>query len=323
MSIVLGTKKSTTAPPLTERAFQTQVIALARLLGWLLFTLNCLAKKIDNLAVQTALFGLRQCNQRGVKIRRQAKDHRYDFFNHGISIHHLDTTSLLWYYNDTDIVAYKGGEVPLMLCECGCGRETRLVTRANRRLGEVNGQPRRFIAGHNTRLPNRRGTLFERLDKYVTIAEDGCWHWTGAKTSAGYGHINIGAGKYRMAHALMYERFIGRVPAGCELDHLCRNRGCVNPWHLEPVTHRENVRRGNSAVSSCTHPESEKYRRKSNGRIVYCAACRREQRRETSKKAKEKREIRPCRLCGSPISSSSRSDCLYCSPLCRSRARVR
>lgn len=78
-------------------------------------------------------------------------------------------------------------------------------------------------------------------------SETGCWLWNGALTTAGYGHLNIGGGRYAMAHVVLYEDRHGPVPDGLELDHLCRVRHCVNPDHVEPVTHLENVRRGLAA----------------------------------------------------------------------------
>ena len=66
--------------------------------------------------------------------------------------------------------------------------------------------------------------------------EDGCWRWTGP-TAGGYGRVQI------YAHRWMYEREVGPIPDGLQIDHLCRNPLCVNPEHLEPVTHAENQRR--------------------------------------------------------------------------------
>ena len=66
-----------------------------------------------------------------------------------------------------------------------------------------------------------------------------CWLWTGSVSPEGYGRL--GDNKY--AHRAFYEIFIGGIPTGMDLDHLCRVRRCVNPWHLEPVTRRENVYR--------------------------------------------------------------------------------
>lgn len=70
----------------------------------------------------------------------------------------------------------------------------------------------------------------------------GCWEWTGAKVR-GYGRFWTRE-RQVMAHRHAYEELVGPIPEGLVLDHLCRNTGCVNPDHVEPVTHAENVRRG-------------------------------------------------------------------------------
>ena len=79
------------------------------------------------------------------------------------------------------------------------------------------------------------------------VERDGeCWKFTGARNAYGYGVIGVGGRGQGIAltHRVTYEHFIGPIPAGRDLDHLCRNRWCCNPNHLEAVTRQENVARG-------------------------------------------------------------------------------
>src|ERR1700723_1857889 len=70
-----------------------------------------------------------------------------------------------------------------------------------------------------------------------------CWEWLGSPGDSGYGHF-WHEGKKRLAHRFSYELFVEAIPAGLVIDHLCRNHICVNPDHLEPVTDRVNILRG-------------------------------------------------------------------------------
>lgn len=80
--------------------------------------------------------------------------------------------------------------------------------------------------------------------KFNRGATSDCWEWIASVTSDGYGRFRAASGVGVAAHRFAYEFYVGRIPQGLVIDHLCRNRRCVNPAHLEPVTHAENVRRG-------------------------------------------------------------------------------
>jgi hypothetical protein len=118
--------------------------------------------------------------------------------------------------------------------------------------------------------------------RHVTDANTGCWLWTGAvNRRTGYGHIGGRRGENHMAHRVAYEMHIGPIPAGLQIDHLCRVRRCVNPAHLEPVTVVENLARGvgpsaraiRENVCRSGHPFSpQNTGRKTNG-TRKCRAC--------------------------------------------------
>lgn len=98
------------------------------------------------------------------------------------------------------------------------------------------------------------------VDRFFAKVDVGdCWLWTASGNGRGYGKFHVD-GTLRYAHRWVYEQLVGPVPAGLELDHLCRVPACVNPDHLEPVTHAENMRRGAPTGRRKTHcPQGHPY----------------------------------------------------------------
>ena len=86
----------------------------------------------------------------------------------------------------------------------------------------------------------------------ISVTASGCWEWTGKIASNGYGHTTI-KGKCLLAHRAFYSHAKGEIPEGLTIDHLCRNKRCVNPDHLEAVTSRENTLRASNAPAAMNH----------------------------------------------------------------------
>jgi hypothetical protein len=107
-----------------------------------------------------------------------------------------------------------------------------------------------------------------------------CWEWLASRNAFGYGQFYDGR-TMRLAHVIAYELLVGPVPEGLDLDHVCRNRSCVNPDHLEPVTRRENIARGSSHVARQIAQDECKYQHPLDGVNSYvdsrgrriCRAC--------------------------------------------------
>ncbi len=151
----------------------------------------------------------------------------------------------------------------------------------------------------------------ERFYRKVEKMPNGCWQWTGKPTKAGYGNFSI-QNRRVYAHRFAYETFIGPIPKGKELDHLCRNTLCVNPAHLEPVLHTLNVRRGDApivnrerhlALTHCAkgHLFNEENTFTDKHGFRHCGICMLEWSKEF-----ETRHMGKCLKCGSPIARRSK-----------------
>lgn len=120
-------------------------------------------------------------------------------------------------------------------------------------------------------------TLLERYaDRLVEDPETGCINWTGQVVNWGYGRVTIDRKVYAV-HRVFYEIFKGPIPEGMQVDHICRNRLCQNPDHLQAVTKSENVALGHLRNTHC--PKGHPYE---DGNIIFdngarrCRTCNRE-----------------------------------------------
>lgn len=121
----------------------------------------------------------------------------------------------------------------------------------------------------------------KKIVSRISFSESGCWIWDGCRARGGYGKVSRN-GKTMMAHRFVYTELFGPIPDGLQLDHLCRTRDCVNPDHLEPVTCRENLLRGNTLQAknaAKTHcPKGHEYTDQNTYRYPdgrrRCIACR-------------------------------------------------
>lgn len=124
-------------------------------------------------------------------------------------------------------------------------------------------------------------------------SESGCLEWQGCLSASGYGRIGIEKKTFRV-HRVAWEMVRGPIPEGMVIDHLCRNKKCCDPEHLEVVTQKENVRRGNSGKRNaekthCIHghpfDEVNTYVSKTGSR--QCLACTKARNREYARRKKE------------------------------------
>ncbi len=117
----------------------------------------------------------------------------------------------------------------------------------------------------------------EWLDARITYANNGCWEWHGRMDRHGYGQVHI-EGRNQFAHRLVYTWRVGPIPDGLALNHLCSNKCCVNPQHLEPVTIAENRIRDRLRRTHCKHGHllDEQNTYLHEGRWRHCRTCRKQ-----------------------------------------------
>lgn len=161
--------------------------------------------------------------------------------------------------------------------------------------------------------------FWEKVDR--SAGPDACWPWTSATQPNGYGYFMCDGDRY--AHRLAYTLAVGPIPAGLQIDHLCRNRGCVNPAHLEPVTPRENVIRGvgpsarNAKKTHCQNghefTEENTYRDKRGHRL--CRICQNSLNRANQQRYKERHHAERAAQGRPVIPNGTKTHCLKGHPL--------
>ncbi len=146
-------------------------------------------------------------------------------------------------------------------CKCGCGAPAPLAQRTNKRLGHTRGARLSYLPGHNS----KHRTDLSRFVVTDAGYQTPCWLWCGSLNRKGYARAQVN-GEHTGAHRALYESKHGPLQQSVQLDHLCKNRRCVRPDHMEPVSNAVNSRRTRrtrlseervAAIRASEKPQSE------------------------------------------------------------------
>jgi hypothetical protein len=137
-------------------------------------------------------------------------------------------------------------------CGCGCGALPPVWRKNEFTRGRLKGERARYCPGHYARSIPKLDPSVRFWSKVRGSDASTCWEWQGHVMRNGYGQFGLRRGVVVLAHRWAYEDLVVAIPDGLDLDHLCRNTRCVNPWHLDPVTRAENLRRARPYKTATT-----------------------------------------------------------------------
>jgi hypothetical protein len=126
----------------------------------------------------------------------------------------------------------------------------------------------------------RERALPRFLGHVAAEGSDDCWEWVGQIHPLGYGHFTLAGRGVQRAHRVAYALLVGPLGEDLTIDHRCRNRGCVNPAHLEPVSFAENLRRRRTDVLGKDCPKGHPFVPRGEGNMRSCKTCYQEYQRE-------------------------------------------
>lgn len=155
-----------------------------------------------------------------------------------------------------------------------------------------------------------RTTVESRVARLSKVDEtSGCWVWGGSKDKDGYGKVRVKFPNGRvayLAHRMTFMHFVGDIPDGKEVDHICKNTSCINPAHLRLLTHRENVEAGdykthhrNAVKTHCIHghaltAENIRIQRHKNTVMRHCKLCAKDRSKKYNAERTKSKQMENC-----------------------------